>query len=202
MAKELMISADRPALALSQSNPFNTLQCIILFYGLNLDLDIHTCRQIETHQHVNRLRIRIDDIDQTIVGTNFEMLMRIFVNERRASYCKPFFLSWQGYWTNYLGSTSLCSVYDPFYGLVEHTMIVRFKSNANLLLAHKYTYSKILVTTPAPTVRPPSRMAKFCPCSRAIGTISSTSRFTSSPGMTISTPSGSAMFPVTSIVLM
>jgi hypothetical protein len=64
------------------------------------------------------------------------------------------------------------------------------------------TYSKILVTTPAPTVRPPSRMAKFCPCSSATGTISSTSRFTSSPGMTISIPSGRAMFPVTSIVLM
>jgi hypothetical protein len=63
-------------------------------------------------------------------------------------------------------------------------------------------YSMILVTTPAPTVRPPSRMANFEPCSNATGTISSTVRFTLSPGITISTPSGSVMSPVTSIVRM
>jgi len=64
------------------------------------------------------------------------------------------------------------------------------------------SYAMILVTTPAPTVRPPSRMANFEPCSSATGTISSTVRFTSSPGITISTPSGSVMSPVTSIVRM
>jgi len=64
------------------------------------------------------------------------------------------------------------------------------------------SYWIILVTTPAPTVRPPSRMANFEPCSNATGTISSTSRFTLSPGITISTPSGSLMLPVTSIVRM
>ena len=63
-------------------------------------------------------------------------------------------------------------------------------------------YSSIFVTTPAPTVRPPSRMANFEPCSNATGTMSSTVRFTLSPGITISTPSGKAMFPVTSMVRM
>jgi len=65
-----------------------------------------------------------------------------------------------------------------------------------------FNYSRILVMTPAPTVRPPSRMANFEPCSRATGTINSTVRFTLSPGMTISTPSGRLMSPVTSIVRM
>ena len=63
-------------------------------------------------------------------------------------------------------------------------------------------YSRILVMTPAPTVRPPSRMANFEPCSKATGTINSTVRFTLSPGMTISTPSGRLISPVTSIVRM
>ncbi len=63
-------------------------------------------------------------------------------------------------------------------------------------------YVIILVTTPAPTVKPPSRMANFEPCSNATGTINSTVRFTLSPGITISTPSGSVMLPVTSIVRM
>ena len=55
-------------------------------------------------------------------------------------------------------------------------------------------------TRPAPTVRPPSRMAKRMCCSIAIGVISSTSIEMLSPGITISTPSGSVTLPVTSVV--
>ena len=61
-------------------------------------------------------------------------------------------------------------------------------------------HSRILVTTPEPTVRPPSRMAKRRPSSHAIGVIKVISMSMLSPGMTISTPSGSLMLPVTSVV--
>src|SRR5690242_16642366 len=61
-------------------------------------------------------------------------------------------------------------------------------------------YLMILVTRPAPTVRPPSRMAKRRPSSMAMGWISSTVMVVLSPGMTISVPSGSWMWPVTSVV--
>ena len=62
-------------------------------------------------------------------------------------------------------------------------------------------YSTIFDTTPAPTVLPPSRIANFRPCSKAMGVISSTFIFTLSPGMTISTSLGSSIAPVTSVVL-
>ncbi|MBF8270955.1 MAG: hypothetical protein HW380_60 [Magnetococcales bacterium] len=62
-------------------------------------------------------------------------------------------------------------------------------------------YCKTSLTTPAPTVRPPSRMAKRRPFSMAIGAISSTSNVTLSPGMIISVPSGNFKIPVTSVVL-
>ena len=58
----------------------------------------------------------------------------------------------------------------------------------------------IFVTRPAPTVRPPSRMANRWPSSSAIGWISSTLISVLSPGMTISVPSGSVTTPVTSVV--
>ena len=61
-------------------------------------------------------------------------------------------------------------------------------------------YSVIETTTPAPTVLPPSRMAKRCFSSIAIGVISSTSMVALSPGMIISVPSGSVHCPVTSVV--
>lgn len=61
-------------------------------------------------------------------------------------------------------------------------------------------YSMISVITPAPTVRPPSRMANRSSFSRATGVIRCTSVLMLSPGITISTPSGRVMTPVTSVV--
>ena len=58
----------------------------------------------------------------------------------------------------------------------------------------------IFATTPAPTVRPPSRIAKRRPSSIATGLISDTTILMLSPGMTISTPSGSVTAPVMSVV--
>ena len=63
-----------------------------------------------------------------------------------------------------------------------------------------YHYSSISVTTPEATVRPPSRIAYRSSFSIAIGVISSINKSTSSPGITISRPSGSVATPVTSVV--
>ena len=63
-------------------------------------------------------------------------------------------------------------------------------------------YSTILVMAPAPTVRPPSRIANRNPSSIATGVISSTPIWMLSPGITISVPSGNSIMPVTSVVRM
>src|ERR1051326_8925030 len=62
------------------------------------------------------------------------------------------------------------------------------------------TSLRIAVTTPAPTVLPPSRIAKRRPASHAISDSSSTSTLMPSPGITISVPAGSVTVPVTSVV--
>ena len=62
------------------------------------------------------------------------------------------------------------------------------------------SYSTTSETVPAPTVRPPSRIANRSPFSIAIGAINSISIATLSPGITISTPSGRCATPVTSVV--
>ena len=61
-------------------------------------------------------------------------------------------------------------------------------------------YLMILVTRPAPTVRPPSRIANRRPSSMATGWISFTTISVLSPGITISVPSGNVTTPVTSVV--
>src|SRR3990170_439334 len=63
-------------------------------------------------------------------------------------------------------------------------------------------YAMISVIVPAPTVRPPSRMAKREPFSIATGVINSPLMSVLSPGITISTPSGRWSEPVTSVVRM
>ena len=62
-------------------------------------------------------------------------------------------------------------------------------------------YLIILVTTPAPTVLPPSLIAKFKFSFIAIGVINLTVNLPSSPGITISVPEGKVTSPVTSVVL-
>ena len=59
---------------------------------------------------------------------------------------------------------------------------------------------RIFVTTPEPTVRPPSRMANRTPSSIAIGVISSTLKRALSPGMHISASPIKLAEPVTSVV--
>ena len=61
-------------------------------------------------------------------------------------------------------------------------------------------YSTISETVPAPTVRPPSRIANLNPFSIAIGAIRVISIWMLSPGITISTPAGRFATPVTSVV--
>ncbi len=68
---------------------------------------------------------------------------------------------------------------------------------ATLLVA----YFIIFVTTPAPTVLPPSLIAKFNFSFIAIGVINFTVNLASSPGITISVPDGRVTSPVTSVVL-
>lgn len=83
----------------------------------------------------------------------------------------------------------------------KHNEHALFLLGLSLSLWH-YAYSIMLVTTPAPMVLPPSLMAKRIPSSMATGAISSALSSTSSPGKTISLPSGSLMVPVTSVVRM
>ena len=89
-------------------------------------------------------------------------------------------------------AAATCVLFDALRGRISP----RKTSNGTKPGAH----SMMLATTPAPTVRPPSRMAKRSFSSIAIGTIRFTSIVTLSPGMTISVPSGSVTIPVTSVV--
>src|SRR5712691_9126578 len=84
-------------------------------------------------------------------------------------------------------SGALGRVDDLGRRLIEDAVVVRFESDADLFVHHflfafkeqldpalrgPYVYSRMSVTVPAPTVRPPSRIAKRSPFSIAIGAMS------------------------------
>jgi hypothetical protein len=109
---------------------------------------------------------------------------------------------------SHLRAGTLRGVDDLGRRLVEDPMIEGFEPYSDVLAVHGSSvsfrrarrYSMMDATTPAPTVLPPSRMAKRNPSSIAIGAISSISIVTLSPGITISVPCGSCTIPVTSVV--
>ncbi len=67
---------------------------------LDLDLDIHAGRKVQTHEHVNGLGVRVEDVDQAVVRAHFKVLVRVFVNESGTSDGKSFDFCRQGYRTN------------------------------------------------------------------------------------------------------
>ncbi len=91
-----------------------------------------------------------------------------------------------------------CSFYNSYcYTLY---MLKLYSSPLHLTYLCKISYSIILVTTPAPTVFPPSLIANRNPSSIAIGVINSILKFALSPGITISAPPSNVATPVTSVV--
>src|SRR5262245_32937352 len=59
---------------------------LAVFLAERLDLDVDAGRQIQLHQRINRLRRRLEDVDQALVRAHFELLARLLVDVRRAQH--------------------------------------------------------------------------------------------------------------------
>src|SRR5215213_2006722 len=170
-----------------------------------LDFDVHARRQLQLHQRVHRLAGGLEDVQEPLVGADLELLARLLVDVRRAVHRIPRNVRGQRDRAHHPRAGAARGVHDLVRRRIQDAVVERLQANADLLVDHdrlslRRSYFRISVTVPAPTVRPPSRMAKRTPFSIAIGAISSISRFTLSPGITISTPSGRLATPVTSVV--
>src|SRR5690606_35540222 len=100
-------------------------------------LDVDAARQVEAHQRVDGLRRRIDDIDQPFVRTHFELFAGILVFVHRAQDRDDLPLRRQRDRSRNAGAGTLGGLHDFLGRLVQNPMIVRFQTNANLLLGHE-----------------------------------------------------------------
>src|SRR2546427_3979240 len=173
-----------------------------------LDLDVHAGRQVQPLELLHRLGCGVDDVDQPFVREHLEVLARILVLVRGPDHRIDVALGGQRHGADDLGSGAGDVLDDVASRHIQHAVVVGPELDTDLRSRHgpraplpsSLDYFRIFVTRPAPTVRPPSRIAKRRPSSMAIGAISSTVISTLSPGITISTPSGRAADPVTSVV--
>src|SRR5262245_3177814 len=177
--------------------------------SLQLDLDVDAGRQVQALQLLDRLRRGVDDVDEPLVREHLEVLAAVLVLVRRADDRVDRPLGGQRHGSHDLGAGARHVLDDLSSRDVQHPVVVGPELDADPGSGHclrpsplsRFSgYLMISVTRPAPTVRPPSRIAKRRPSSIAIGAPRLTVIWMLSPGMTISTPSGRLAVPVTSVV--
>src|SRR5688572_15249603 len=105
-AKTRVIPSFRPMSPLVMASP-------------HLDLDIHPGGQVELGQGVHRLRTRIVDVEQPLVGAELELLTALLVDVRAAQHRPPFDLGGERDRPGHLRAGLLGGTHDVSGGLVE-----------------------------------------------------------------------------------
>src|SRR6185437_7433280 len=176
---------------------------LLVLLAEGFDFDVHAGGEVELHERVHGLRGGFEQIEEALVGAHLELLAALLVHVRGAEHGEAVDGGGQGDGAGDFGAGAAGGIDDLLGGGVEDARVVGFQADADSLSDHgSLPYCTISVMVPAPTVRPPSRMAKRRPFSIATGVMSSTVRATLSPGITISVPAGSSATPVTSVVRM
>src|SRR5205823_7937105 len=123
--------------------------------------------QVEAHQLVDRLRRRAQDVDQPLVRAHLEVLARVLVLERAADHAVDVLLGRQGDRPSDRRAAALRGVDDLLGRPIQLLVVVALQADADFSLCHECSvlasYLTTSVTTPAPTVRPPSRIANRSP---------------------------------------
>src|SRR3954471_3248722 len=222
---ESLLPLPFPSLLVSESQLGNRYWLggfLFVLFAERLDLHVHSSRKVKLHQRIHRLRRRIENIQQALVRADLELLARFLVHVRRTQHGVLVLHRGQRNRTRDLSAGALGRGHDLGCRLIEHAIVVCLQPDANFLVSNHFcfpdpfrhlrkeracgevqaafSYCTISEIVPAPTVCPPSRMAKRKPFSIATGVISSITSCTLSPGITISVPPGNSATPVTSVV--
>src|SRR5690606_4544062 len=105
--------------------------------GSQLDLDVHTRRQVQTHEGVDRLRRRVEDVDQALVGPHLELLADVLLAVGRHQHRVDGLLSRQGHRPGNPGAGPASGIDDALRGLVQHAVINSPQPDADLLRCHR-----------------------------------------------------------------
>src|SRR5262249_11796717 len=91
--------------------------------SLKLDLDIDARREVELHQRIDGLRGGLDDVEQTLVGPDFELFAALLVDMRGTVDGETLDAGGQRDGTPHLRAGALGRVHDLARRIVEDPMI-------------------------------------------------------------------------------
>src|SRR5216110_1592867 len=101
---------------------------------LRLDLDVDSgWERVQALERVDRLRGRLMDVDQPLVGPDLEVLARVLVLERRADHAIDVLVGRQGHRPGDPGAGSLCRLDDLAGRPVDGIVVVGLQADADLV---------------------------------------------------------------------
>src|ERR1700732_404860 len=111
--------------------------CLFPDPALELDLDVDAGGKVELHQRIDRLRRRIDDIEQALMRAHFELLAALLVDVRRAVDGELLDLGRQRDRPTHLRARALGGRHDLARRGIEDTMVVCLEPDADILAVHR-----------------------------------------------------------------
>src|SRR5690606_11279239 len=100
------------------------------------DLDVDVSRKVETHQRVDSLRRRVDDVDQTLVGAHLEVLAAVLVLVGRPDDAHDVLLGRKRHGADDSRARTGHGVDDLTCRGVDDLVVIRLQANADLLSRH------------------------------------------------------------------
>src|SRR5579883_561587 len=107
--------------------------------ALQLDFDINAGRKLQAHQRIHGATRWLQDVDQPLVRTHFELLTRVFIDERPAQHGELLNARGQRHGAGHGGAGALGGLHDLLGRLVEDAVVERFEADANRLSWHRAT---------------------------------------------------------------
>src|SRR3954451_3485048 len=101
-----------------------------------LDLDVDVRRQVETHQRVDGLGRRVDDVDEALVRAHLEVLAAVLVLVRRPDDDEDVLLRRKRHRAHHGGTGTRHRVDDLARRVVDDLVVIRLQADADLLSRH------------------------------------------------------------------
>src|SRR5687767_2823724 len=113
-----------------------TAYCLLPTASSQLDLDVDAGGEVELHQRVDRLRRRIDDVEQPLVRAHLELLAALLVDVRAAVDREALDARRQRDRPTHLRTRAFRRVHDLARRRIEDAMVERLEPDADVLAVH------------------------------------------------------------------
>src|SRR5439155_23740785 len=113
---------------------------LFVLFTERLDLHIHSSGEIKLHQRIHGLRRRIEDVQQTLVRADLELLSRFLVHVRRTQHRVLVLHRGQRNRTSDLSASALRRGHNLRCRLIEHAIIVCLQPDANFFVSNHVSF--------------------------------------------------------------